>query len=93
MKHHLQATTIVHQEPSDFLQTYHNVPHSTTNLAPAHPMPPRTHLAMTLPNIANQVKQYLVTESNLQLEMKLIFSSSCCLTYPSIGTIHRLLHK
>ena len=63
-KHHVQAVTNVHQELADFLRTYRNVPHSTTNLAPAHLMlaqAPRTHLAMTLPNVANRVKKQLVS--------------------------------
>ena len=37
-KHHVQAVIIVHQELSDFVWTYCNVPHSTTNLALAHLM-------------------------------------------------------
>lgn len=50
-KHNVQAVTNVHQELSDFLRAYRNVPHSTTNLAPAHLMLAlalHTHLAMTL---------------------------------------------
>ena len=61
-KHHVQAVANVHQELSDFLRMYRNVPHSTTNQAPAHlvlAQAPRTHLAMILPNVANRVKQQL----------------------------------
>ena len=61
-KHHVQAVANVHQEISDFLRAYRNVPHSTTNQAPAHlvlAQALRTHLAMILPNVANQVKQQL----------------------------------
>ena len=63
-KHHVQAVAKVHVELSDFLQTYRNVPHSTTNQAPAHlvlAQAPRTHLAMILPNVANRVKQQLIS--------------------------------
>ena len=67
VKYHLkkqgQAIPNVHQHVADFLRTYRNVPHSTTNLTPAHLMlaqAPRTHLAMTLPHVANRVKQQLI---------------------------------
>ena len=67
VKYHLkkqgQAISNVHQQVADFLRTYRNVPHSTTNLTPAHLMlvqAPRTHIAMTLPHLANWVKQQLI---------------------------------
>ena len=62
-KHCAQASANIQQELSDFLRTYRNVPHSTTNLAPTHLMlakAPCTHLAMTLPSVANQLKQHLL---------------------------------
>ena len=67
VKYHLkkqgQVISNVHQQVADFLRTYRNVLHSTTNLTPAHLMlaqAPRTHLAMTLPHVANRVKQQLI---------------------------------
>ena len=63
LKKHGQVTTNVHQQVADFLRTYRNVPHSTTNLTPAQLMlaqVPHTHLAMTLPHVGNRVKQQLI---------------------------------
>jgi len=62
-KHHAQASANFQLELSDFLRTYRNVPHSTTNLAQAHLMLTKatcTHLAMTLPSVAQRLKQYLL---------------------------------
>ena len=62
LKKHGQAISNVHQQVADFLRTYRNVLHSTTNLTSAHLIAQalRTHLAMTLPHVANRVKQQLI---------------------------------
>ena len=78
-KHHVQAVANVHQELSDFLRTYRNVPHTTTNQAPAHlvlAQAPRTHLAMILPNVANWVKQQLVSNPT-QIKVRKFACGDC----------------
>lgn len=50
---------IFHCALSDFLRTYHNVPHMVTKRTPAEVIfgqAPHTHLSMVLPNITEHIR-------------------------------------
>ena len=59
-KYKLDGTTNVHCTIADFLRTYHNVPHTSTGIPPAHlvlAQAPRTHLSITSPRVYYRLKQ------------------------------------